>query len=86
MAQLVKCQILDIGSGHDLRVVRLRFSLSSPSSLSLYTLHLLLFLSACLFQNEKANLKGVWLTQSIEHATLDLGVVSSSCTLGVETT
>ena len=31
-------------------------------------------------------LKGPWLTQFVEHVTLDLGVVSSSPTLGVEIT
>ena len=29
---------------------------------------------------------GTWLAHSVEHATLDLGVVSSSPTLGVEIT
>ena len=29
---------------------------------------------------------GTWLAQSIEHVTLDLGVVSSSPTLGIEIT
>jgi len=29
---------------------------------------------------------GAWLAQSVEHTTLDLGVVSSSPTLGVEVT
>ena len=29
---------------------------------------------------------GTWLTQSVEHVTLDLGVVSSSSMLGVEIT
>ena len=28
--------------------------------------------------------RGTWLTQSVEHATLDLGVVSSIPTLGME--
>ena len=30
--------------------------------------------------------RGTWLAQSVEHATLDLGVVTSSPTLGVEIT
>ena len=31
-------------------------------------------------------LGGAWLAQSVEYATLDLGVLSSSPTLGVEST
>ena len=35
----------------------------------------------------KSNMvQGTWLAQSVEHATLDLGVVSASPTLGVEIT
>ena len=35
---------------------------------------------------EKNKNKGTWLAQSVKHATLDLGVVSSSPTLGVQIT
>ena len=28
--------------------------------------------------------RGAWLTQSVEHMTLDLGIVSSSLMLGIE--
>lgn len=35
-------------------------------------------------QNDQA--RGAWLAQSVEHETLDLGVVSSSPTLGAEMT
>ena len=35
---------------------------------------------------EEAQDGGTWLAQSVEHATLDLGVVSLGCMLGVELT
>ena len=35
---------------------------------------------------KEAIVQGVWLAQSVEHATLDLGVMHSSAMLGVEIT
>jgi len=35
---------------------------------------------------QKEELRGTWLTQLVEHVTLDLGVVSSSPTLDMEPT
>lgn len=37
-------------------------------------------------ESGKKELRGAWLAQSVEHRTLDLRVVSSSPTLGVEPT
>ena len=44
------------------------------------------FQSAGVFRSRTSPLLGSWLAQSIEHATLDLGVVGSSPTLDVEIT
>lgn len=40
----------------------------------------------CDMRTIKSTLKGTWLVQPVERATLDLGVLSSSPTLGVEIT
>lgn len=37
-------------------------------------------------KKKKKRLRGTWLAQPVEHATLDLGVVSLSLTLGTERT
>ena len=35
------------------------------------------------FSEQEIFLRGAWLAQSVEHVTLDLGVMSSSPTLGI---
>ena len=98
MAQMVEHMILDFGSGHDLTVHETELRVSSVliarslfSILSMPLPHSLCFspfLSQIkIYKKKKKKRKwGACLAQLEEHVTIDLGVVSSSPTLGAEIT
>ena len=64
------------------------FSRQNPasSSLGLLDKYLEQYTEHTHFLTKKLTLRGAWPAQSVEHATLDLRVVSSSPTLGIEPT